>query len=104
MTMDQNSIVRDKVAFDIAEHGYRFVATYLVEPKGDALIEIFRESDGQLVRSSLWPGYKIWNIAAHAHDIAADLDEGLTMAGSTGLGGNVYTPPPALSDPQPRPR
>lgn len=47
----------------------------------------------ELVRSTLWPGYKIWNVAAHASDIAADLDHGLGVAGSTGLGGNVYTPP-----------
>jgi hypothetical protein len=91
--MNPETVVRDKVAFDITEHGYRFVATYLTEPKGDALIEIFRGEE--LVRSALWPAYKIWNIAAHTPDIAADLDEGLTVAGSNGLGGNCSVAPHA---------
>jgi hypothetical protein len=95
MTFDNNGgqmpeIKRDKVAFDHTEYGYRFVATYLVEPKGDALIEIYRGEE--IVRSTFWPAYKIWNIAAHAQDIAADLDAGLTIAGSNGLGGNCYQP------------
>ena len=85
------TIVRDKIAFDNTVDGYRFVATYLVEPKGDALIEIYRGET--LVRSTLWPAYKVWNIAAHALDIAADLEQGLMIAGATGFGGNVYTPP-----------
>ena len=90
---DTANVVRDKVAFDTEKFGYRFVATYLLEPKGDALIEIYRGET--LVRSTLWPGYKIWNVAAHAQDIAADLDEGLTIAGSNGLGGNCYVAPHA---------
>lgn len=86
------NIVRDKVAFDHEHRGYRFVATYLTEPKGDALIEISK--DGTVVRATLWPAYKIWNIAAHAHDIVDGLERGngsgLQIAGEVGFGANVY--------------
>jgi len=85
-----SEVVKDKVAFDIKVRGFRFVCTYLLEPERDALIEISK--DGKLVKSIMWPAYKIWNIAAHADEIAADLEEGLKTAGSTGLGGNVYQP------------
>jgi hypothetical protein len=80
-------VTKDKLAFDGQAHGYRFVAWYLHEPKADALIEISK--DGEVVKSFLWPAYKIWNIAAHAADIAHDLDAGLAVAGSDGLGGGV---------------
>lgn len=83
-------IVRDKVAFECEARGLKFTATYLTEPKGDALIEITR--NGEMVKSLLWPAYKIWNIAAHADDIAADIEDGLATAGATGFGGNVYSP------------
>lgn len=88
--MNDVQIVREKVAFEVEARGLKFTATYLTEPKGDAVIEITR--DGVIVRSLLWPAYKIWNIAAHADDIAADLEYGLTAAGATGFGGNVYQP------------
>jgi len=81
-------IVRDKVAFDHVHRGVRFVATYLSQPAGEALIEISK--DGEPLKSVLWPAYKIWNIAAHADDIVADLEAGLGDAGATGFGGNVY--------------
>ena len=80
--------IRDKIAFELDARGFHFVATYLVEPNENALIEITK--DGQMVKSLLWPAYKIWNIAAHADDIAQDLEAGLREAGSTGFGGNVY--------------
>lgn len=84
---------RIKVDYDFTEEGYRFVATHLAEPAGDDLIEIFKGTE--LVRAFLWPGYKIWNIAAHASDIIQSLNEGnsdgLYIAGSTGFGGNVYS-------------
>jgi len=86
------NIVRDHVAFNIENGEYRFVATYLTEPVNQAVIEVFKA--GEIVRSFLWPAYKIWNIAAHADDIARGLesgsDEGLKIAGDTGFGGNVY--------------
>ena len=93
MNIDLSAIVRDHVAFDQTHRGYRFVATYLTEPKGEALIEITK--DGQSVKPPfLWPAYKIWNIAAHADDIVDGLErdssDGLYVAGSTGFDGNVY--------------
>lgn len=90
--MSETNIVREKVAFEVEARGFKFTATYLAEPKGDALIEISR--NGEMVKSLLWPAYKIWNIAAHAEDIAADIEDGLTTAGATGFGGNVYQPEP----------
>jgi hypothetical protein len=50
-----DNIVKDKVAFEGNEGGYRFVATYLKEPKGDALIEIWKEKI--LVKEFLFPAY-----------------------------------------------
>ena len=86
------NIVKEKVAFDGETRGYRFKATYLIEPKGDALIEIFKGEE--LKKEFLFPSYKIWNISAHADDIIDGLekesDEGLRIAGSDGLGGNSY--------------
>lgn len=63
------SYVIDKLAFESKEpdRGYTVRAQYLVEPKGDALVEVFK--DGALVREFLFPAYKIWNIAAHFSDI-----------------------------------
>ena len=83
-----SDIVRDEVVFECDAGGYHFVATYLHAPKGEALIEISKE--GTLIKSMLWPAYKVWNVAAHADDIAADIEEGLSLAGSDGLGGNTY--------------
>jgi len=84
----------EKIAYEGDKHGYHFKASYLIEPKGEALIEISK--DGKMVREFLFPAYKIWNIAAHAHDIAEGLDResdsGLYTAGSDGLGGNSYQP------------
>lgn len=60
----------DKIAFESreADRGYTLKASYLKEPNnGDALIEIFK--DGEPLRRFLFPAYKIWNIAAHFHDI-----------------------------------
>jgi hypothetical protein len=85
-------IIKDAEAFNQTTDGYQFIATYLKEPNGEALIEI--KKDGELVKEFLFPGYKIWNIAAHAQDIVAGLkqesDAGIYIAGSTGFGGNVY--------------
>ncbi len=78
-------IVKDKIAFEGDEGEYHFAAWYLIEPKGDALVEITKGDE--VVKSFLWPAYKIWNVAAHARDIVEDLDRGLAIAGSDGLGG-----------------
>lgn len=91
--IDRTKLKIEKVAFECEIRGYYFKATYLQEPAGEALIEISK--DGNVVREFLFPAYKIWNIAAHADDIADGLekesDEGLYVAGSNGLGGNAYT-------------
>ncbi|MBU0580232.1 MAG: hypothetical protein KKA19_03555 [Candidatus Margulisbacteria bacterium] len=83
---------KDKIAFEGEMRGYAFKATYLLEPKGEALIEISK--DGKIVKEFLFPAYKIYNISAHVDDIIDGLEEdnesGLIMAGSTGFGGNVY--------------
>lgn len=70
--MSEQTVKRRKVAFDQEHRGYRFLCTYLDEPKGEALVEIARGPD--LVRSFLWPAYKIWNISAHADDIVDGLE------------------------------
>lgn len=85
------NIVKDKIAFEKETGGLTFRAWYLAEPKGDCLVEITKGD--ALVRRFLWPAYKIWNIAAHASEIAeselaGDL-EGYGCAGSDGLGGGV---------------
>lgn len=60
--------VIEKLAYQTnLDRGFFARASYLLEPKGDALIEIFR--DDKLVRSFLFPAYKIWNIGAHFSDI-----------------------------------
>lgn len=73
--------------FDFIEDGYRFVAEEIPGNKADARITISK--DGAVVQAGLWPAYKVWNIAAHARDIVADLGRGLAVAGSDGLGGGV---------------
>jgi hypothetical protein len=91
--LDRTKLVIEKVAFEGDKRGYHLKATYLLEPKGEALIEISK--DNKIVREFLFPAYKIWNIAAHDDDIIDGLekesDEGLYIAGSTGFGGNAYT-------------
>lgn len=87
-----DNIKKEKIAYKGNHRGYVFTATYLLEPEGEALIEI--EKDGQLVKEFLFPAYKIFNIAAHVNDIVDGLennsDVGLRIAGSNGLGGNSY--------------
>ena len=82
----------EKVAYCGNVRGYVFKATYLEEPKSEALIEIFK--DDVLVKEFLFPAYKIFNIAAHASDIVDSLEQGnedgFYVAGSNGLGGNSY--------------
>ena len=73
------------------DRGFVFKA-WKTDSKGDALIEVDR--DGKIIRSFVFPTYKVWNIAAHASDIIeSELNNdinGYRMAGSDGLGGNVF--------------
>ena len=84
--INRETIKIEKTAFEGKLRGYYLRATYLEEPKGEAVIEIFK--DDIIVREFLFPAYKIWNIAAHADDIIDGLeqksDSGLYIAGSTG--------------------
>lgn len=88
------NVIIEKVAFEGDLRGYHFKATYLIEPKGEALIQISK--DDKMIREFLFPAYKIWNISAHADDIIDGLekenDSGLLIAGSNGIGGNAYSP------------
>ena len=74
-----------KTAYDTMIKGYRFVATYVSAGSADIVIS----KDGNVLKSFTIPAYKIWNIAAHADDIIADIEDGLAIALSTGLGGQV---------------
>jgi len=85
-----------KPEFDINDRDFNAKAWYLKDvegSKGDAIIEI-RYKD-KLIREFLFPGYKIWNIAAHFHDIVDgelskdDKSRGYRIAASTGLEGLV---------------
>lgn len=82
-----------KPIFDFEHNGYRFLAGDDPKAKkGDARVRIFKGTE--VVRDFGWPAYKVWNIQAHADDIVeglkGDRDDGLRLAGSTGLGGGVY--------------
>ncbi len=80
--------------FDAIFNGYRFIAKNATE--GDSRVEISK--DGKVLKSFLWPTYKIYNIAAHAADITDDIERGLMIAGATGFGGNVYQPEKARGE------
>jgi hypothetical protein len=86
----------EKLVFESPEdRGYKVKAHYLIEPKGDALVEIFK--DGELLRKFLFPAYKVWNIAAHFSDIVdgeiQNNANGYAMAASTGFGGSAKIEP-----------
>ena len=92
--MSSEAFVVDSLAFEGPKsghyRGYTVRASHLKYPhKGDALVEIFK--DGNLHRSFLFPSYKIWNIAAHFHDIVdGEIEKsasGYAMDASDGLGG-----------------
>ncbi len=74
-----------KKAYDTTIEGYRFVATYISAGEADVVIS----KDGNVLKSFTMPSYKIWNIPAHADDIIADIEDGLAVALSDGLGGTV---------------
>jgi hypothetical protein len=66
--MSETKIEIEKIAFESPDNrGFTVKASYLIEPKGEALIEIFK--DGEPLRWFLFPAYKVWNIAAHFDDI-----------------------------------
>lgn len=73
-------------AFDITEKGLRFQAWY-PDSGGEATVKISKGDE--IIKEFTFPAYKIWNIAAHASDIADDIQSGLAIAASNGLGGSV---------------
>ena len=93
MTMGRGSLLSEyiieKIAFESKEpdRGYTVKASYLKEPAGEALVEIFK--DGITLRTFTFPAYKVWNIAAHFKDIVdGEIEEssrGYEMASWNGL-------------------
>lgn len=85
---DQIEIEKEAFSSTEPDRGFTMKAFYLTKPSGDALVEIYRESEPY--RRFLYPSYKIWNIAAHFHDIVSgEIDgdfSGYDMAGWTGFG------------------
>lgn len=83
------------------DRGFTMKAQYLIEPSGDALIEIMKF--GEPYRRFLYPAYKIWNLAAHFSDIVdseiAGNYHGYDLAGWTGF--NVIHPQPIAAAPIP---
>ncbi len=80
----------DKVAFEgptKPDRGHTIKVSYLKEPKGEALVEIFKDKNP--IRQFLFPSYKIYNLQAHFSDIVdgeiANNDDGYKLAASTGL-------------------
>ncbi len=83
-----------KPKFDIDDREFNVKVWYLrntQDSKGDALVEIRYQN--KLIREFLFPSYKIYNIAAHFHDIVDgelskdDKERGYRIAASTGLEG-----------------
>lgn len=87
----------ESIAFESKrpDRGYTVRARYLKHPKGDALIEIFR--DGNPLRAFLFPAYKVWNIAAHFTDIVdgeiENSPRGYEMAAWDGISNAVFYMP-----------
>lgn len=84
---------RGKIIFKTKpDRGFVFTVWDIPNSKGDALVEIARNN--KIIRSFTFPAYKIWNILAHADDIIqSELNndtDGYMIAGSDGLGGNVF--------------
>lgn len=78
------------------DRGYTVRASYLKEPrKQDALIEIFKDS--KPLRAFFFPAYKVWNIAAHFHDIVdgeiAGDSSGYEMAAWNGITNSIILLP-----------
>lgn len=90
----------ESVAFESKEpyREHTVKASYLKPPNnGDALIEIFK--DGKPLRQFTFPAYKIWNIAAHFHDIVdgeiRNSTDGYEMAAWNGISGAAVIVPQA---------
>ena len=99
MTLTARKFENKKPEFNIDDRGFNAKAWHLKDTdssKGDALIEI--RYNRKLIRSFLFPSYKIWNIAAHFGDIIDgelsknDKERGYKIAASTGFEGVFVVP------------
>lgn len=88
--MEKREKEQEAPEFDINYRGFNAKAWYLKNTettKGAALIEISHK--GEIIRSFIFPAYKIWNIAAHFRDIVdgelENSDKGYRIATRTGL-------------------
>lgn len=94
----------DSVAFESRQpdRGYTIRVSYLVQPSGDALIEIFKDSTP--LRAFLFPAYKVWNLAAHFKDIVdgeiAGNTSGYEMAAWNGISNAIFYIPEREPAPQ----
>ena len=83
------NLTNEKLAFEKEYKGFKIKAFWGDEP--DAYIEITKE--GKEYRIFSYPGYKIFNLAAHFEDIIEgelkNSDIGYKIAGSDGLGGTI---------------
>ncbi len=77
---------KDEIAFDETKGDWRVTGSYA---DTDNIVFYFK---GKVYKKITYPGYKIWNIAAHLDDIILDFEVGMATASSNGLGGSVgYT-------------
>lgn len=97
MATTKQVIEIESLAFESKQpdRGYTVKASYLKQPKGKALIEIFK--DDAPLRAFLFPAYKVWNIAAHFGDIVdGEIDgnsRGYEMAAWDGISNAVFYVP-----------
>lgn len=77
-----------KWQFDFTKGDWRIQGSY-EEPNN--IVFWFK---GQIHKTITYPGYKIWNIGAHADDIIADFEDGMAKASWNGLTGAVVIMPP----------
>ena len=83
-----------KLAFETQPYKGITIRAFYCDDEGkpvDSDIEIVR--DGVVIQAYTYPGYKIWNIAAHAEDIIDQGHDGWMRAGWTEFG--VYVMPQA---------
>ncbi len=74
---------KSKLAFNQTMGDWRVTGSY-DEP--DNIIFYYK---GKVHKKISYPGYKIWNIVAHLDDIVKDFEQGMAIASSDGLGGQV---------------
>lgn len=72
-----------ELAFDETKGDWRITGSY-DEP--DNIVFYYK---GKVHKKITFPSYKIWNIAAHLDEIIKDFEQGMAVASSDGLGGQV---------------